>query len=320
MIAIGSTLLVIATTLGAGAVLAQGFPSKPMRMVVPYPPGGATDVITRTLAQKMSESLKQPMIADNRGGGGQVIGTDIVAKSPPDGHTLLLASVTHSINPSLVPQLPYDTVRDFTPVSFVGSSPLVLVVNPVVPARNVGEFIALARAQPGKMNYASSGNGSGGHLTMEVLKNQVGIDLVHVPYKGGGPAITDLISGLSQAMITSPIAVVSFVRAGKLRMLGVTSKARSVRMPDVPTLAETGVTDFESSLWYAIVGPRGVPREAVLRLNTAIRDALAAADVREKFLGNDIEAQSSSPDELTAYINTEVTKWRTVIQRANISL
>jgi len=299
---------------------AQAFPSKPLRLVVPYPPGGATDVISRSLAQKMSDDFKQQVLTDNRGGGGQIIGSEIVAKSPPDGHTFLLASVTHSINPSLVPQLPYDTARDFTSISFVGSSPLVLVVHPDVPVKSLKEFVALAKAQPGRLNYASSGNGSGGHLAMEVLKSMVGLDLVHVPYKGGGPAIVDLVAGQAQAMITSPIAVVSFAKVGKLRLLASTGKARSARLADVPTVAESGVPGYESSLWYAIVAPRGVPRDVVMRLNTSIRGALAAADLREKFETNDIEAQATSPEELTAYINSEIAKWKNVIEKANIRM
>ena len=315
-----SALTVVFLVLAAAAqhAAAQAWPTKPIRLVVPYPPGGATDIISRGLADKMTTDLKQAIYIDNRGGGGQVIGSEIVAHSAPDGYTILLNSVTHSINPALLPKLPYDTVRDFTPVSFVGSSPLVLVVNPTVPAANMKEFIALARSQPGKLDYASSGTGSGGHLTVELLKSMANIDLVHVPYSGAAPATTDLVGGRVHALFTSPLAVLPQVKAGKLRLLAISSKTRSKDLPDTPTVAESGVPGFESSLWYGILGPRALPRDIVGRMNASIRQGLAAADLKSRFEASGVEAQSSTPEEFAAYIASEMAKWKAVIEKANI--
>jgi tripartite-type tricarboxylate transporter receptor subunit TctC len=309
--------LAVAAGLGGTAAWAQGFPTRPIRMVVPYPPGGATDIISRTLAQKMSEDMKQQVLTDNRGGGGQIIGTEIVAKAAPDGYTVLLCSVTHSINPALVAKLPYDTARDFTPVSMVGSSALVIVSHPAV-TRNMKEFLAMVKAQPGKINYASSGNGSGGHLAMELLKSMAGLDMVHVPYKGAGPAAADVVAGQAQVLFSSPLAVVSLAKAGKLRLLAISSKTRSAALPDVPTVAESGVPGYETSLWYAILGPRGLPRDVVSRMNASIRGGVNSVDLKEKFEAGGVEAQASSPEELTSYIASEMAKWKTVIDKAGI--
>ena len=316
-----ATVFALSAAVGPFAIpeaAAQAFPSRPLRMVVPYPPGGATDIISRNLGQKISEDFKQQVLVDNRGGGGQVIGTEIVAKAPADGYTLLLCSVTHSINPALLAKLPYDTARDFTPVSFVGSSPLVMAVYPGLPANTMREFIALARSQPGRINYASAGNGSGGHLAMELLKSMAGLDIVHVPYKGAGPAAIDLVAGQVSALFSSPLAVVTLAKGGKLRLLANTGKARSATLPDVPTVAESGVPGYESSLWYGILGPKGLPHEIVMRLNTSIRAGLAAPDLREKFEIGGVDAQSSTPEEFAAYISSEMAKWKVVIEKANI--
>ncbi|MBI2319690.1 MAG: tripartite tricarboxylate transporter substrate binding protein, partial [Betaproteobacteria bacterium] len=216
---------------------AQSYPDRPVRFVVPYPPGGATDIIARGLAQKLTDSLKQQFVVDNRGGAGQVIGTDIVAKSAPNGYAILLASVTHSINPSLQPKLPYDSVKDFSPVTLVGSGPNVLVVHPSVPARSMAEFVTLLKANPGKYNYASSGNGSGGHLATELFKSMAGVEMNHIPYKGNGPATVDILAGQVPIMFTSTAPMLPHMRAGKPRGLATTGASRSSATPDLPTIA-----------------------------------------------------------------------------------
>ena len=219
---------------------AQDYPNRPLRFVVPYPPGGATDIIARTLSQKLYEELGQQVIVDNRPGGGQILGTDIVAKAPPNGYAILLASVTHGINPGLIAKLPYDSLRDFTPISMVATSPNVLVTNARLPVKTVKELISLAKTHPGQLNYASSGNGSGGHLAMELFRSMTGTVMTHVPYKGAGPALTDLIAGQVQLMFTSPLAALPHVRTGKLRVLGVGSSKRTEAAPELVTISEAG--------------------------------------------------------------------------------
>jgi tripartite-type tricarboxylate transporter receptor subunit TctC len=306
------------TAISSTAVRAQSYPDHPVRLVIPYPPGGAADIVGRTLAKKLSEELGQQFVVDNRGGGGQVIGTEIVAKAAPDGYTILQTSITHAINPTLVPKLPYDTLRDFAPVSFIAISPLVLVVHPSVPAKSTRELIALAKAKPGQLNYASSGNGSGGHLAMALLLSMTKTKMVHVPYKGAGPALTDLIAGQVQCMLTSPLAAVPHAKAGKLRLLAVTSRKRTASMPDVPTVAET-VPGYEAVLWYSFVVPSGTPKSVIDRLNAATRKALEMQDVRELFARNGADASGSSPEELQRFIRSEIDKWGKVVRENHIT-
>jgi tripartite-type tricarboxylate transporter receptor subunit TctC len=315
----GRLALCALPVLGAIAPLvqAQQYPARPVRLVIPYPPGGAADIIGRMLARKLSESLHQQLVVDARGGGGQVIGTEIVASAPADGYTILQASITHTINASLVPKLPYDTVNSFAPISFIAVSPLVLIVNPAVNASSTRELIALARAQPGMLNYASSGNGSGGHLAMALLASMTKTSIVHVPYKGAAPALTDLIAGQVQCMLTSPLAAVPYANAGKLRLLAVTGKKRTPAMPDVPTVSET-VPGYESVLWYAFLAPRNTPRNVIDVINSAIRQAVSAADVRDLFAKNGADAYASTPEELQQFIRDEIEKWRKVVREARI--
>lgn len=307
--------LLLGCHLPAGA--ADSYPERPIRLVVPYPPGGAADLIGRMLAKKMSDDLGQQVIVDNRGGGGQVIGTDIVAKATPDGYTFLQASITHSINPALLPKLPYDSIRDFTPISLLASSPLVLVVHPSVPAKSVKDLVSLAKAGPGALNYASSGNGSGGHLAMALLLEMTHARMVHVPYKGAGPALIDLIAGQVQMIITSPLAAMPHVKSGKLRLLGVSSKARTAAMPDVPAISET-VPGYEASLWYAFLAPRGIPGKAASRLHVAVLKSLALPDVRAMFAKSGVDVIGSSAKELAVFLQNETAKWRKVIKAAGI--
>jgi len=314
---LSSLLLALSLPFQVPVCAAQGYPERPIRLVVPYPPGGAADLIGRLLGKKMADALGQPAIVDNRAGGGQVIGTDIVAKAGPDGYTILQASITHSINPSLVRNLAYDSVKDFTPISLLAQSPLVLVVHPSVPANSVKDLISLAKAKPNVLNYASSGNGSGGHLALALLLELTDTKMVHVPYKGAGPALIDLIAGQVHLLITSPLAALPHVKAGKLRLLGVSSKSRTAAMPEVPAISET-VTGYEASLWYAFLAPGGVPKEIVSKLNAAAKKGLASPDVRAFFDKQGVEVIGSTPGELATHIRDEIAKWRKVIKAAGI--
>ena len=296
---------------------AQAYPDRPIRLVVPYPPGGAADIIGRTLGGKLAEELGQQVIVDNRAGGGQIIGTEVVARAPADGYTILQCSITQSINPSLRRHLPYDTVKAFAPISFIASSPLVLVVHPSLPVHTVKQLIALAKARPGELNYASSGIGSGGHLAMALFVDMTHTNIAHVPYKGAGPAMVDLIAGQTQMLLTSPIAAVPHVKAGQLRLIAVTSAHRSAAMPNVPTIGET-VPGYEASLWYGFLAPAGTPHAIVMKLNAAVRKALAMQDVRILFAKYGAEVSPGSPEQFQKYIVQEIAKWRTVIRNAGI--
>ena len=299
-------------------VSAQTYPDRPVRFVVPYPPGGATDIISRTLGQKLSDALKQQFVVDNRGGAGQIIGTDIVAKSAPNGYTILLASVTHSINPTLLPKLPYDSVKDFSAITLVASGPNVLVVHPSLPARSVAEFVKLMKATPGKYNYASSGNGSGGHLAAELFKSMAGIDISHIPYKGNGPATVDVLAGQVPIMFTSTAPMLPHMRGGKLRGLATTGASRSSATPEIPTIAELGFPGYEASLWYGIFAAAATPPAIINVLNTQFVNALKAADVRERFTGLGIDVAGGTPDALDKHLRSELSKWERVIKNAKI--
>ena len=294
---------------------AQAYPSKPIRFVVPYPAGGPLDTVARLLGQKVSESVKQPVIVENKAGAGGNIGADAVAKSPADGYTILMGAVaTHAINPTLYAHIPYDPVRDFIPVTQVASTPNVLVVNPWVPATNVKEFIAYAKANPGKLNFGSGSTGSAGHLAGELFKTQAGVDMTHVPYKGAAPAMTDLIGGQIQLMFDNLASALAQVRAGKVRALAVTTAKRTALAPDLPTIDESGLPGFDINTWFGIFVPANTPREIVDRLHDEFTRALAAPDVREKMLALGAEPAGSKPGEFAAYIRTEAEKYARVIK------
>jgi tripartite-type tricarboxylate transporter receptor subunit TctC len=309
----------LAATLCMTQSAAQSYPAKSVRFIVPFPPGGATDIIARAIGAKLTASLSQQFIIDNRAGGGQKIGTALVAKSPADGHTLLLVSVTHSINPSLDPKLPYDSVKDFAPVTLVASSPNAVVLHPSVPAPTVKALIALARAQPGKLNLATSCNGSGGHLAAAYFQSLAGIQMTTVPYKGGGPAYVDLMSGQMQVMFTSPNPTLSYARAGKLRIIAMTSAQRSPAAPEIPTIAEAaGFRGYEASLWYGIMLPAGTPREIVQLLHGEITRAAKTRDFGEPLAKFAIGVIASTPEEFAAHLHNETQKWGKVIRDAQI--
>ncbi len=299
-------------------VSAQTYPDRPVRFVVPYPPGGATDIISRTLGQKLSDAFKQQFVVDNRGGAGQIIGTDIVAKSAPNGYTILLASVTHSINPTLLSKLPYDSVKDFSAITLVASGPNVLVVHPSLQVRSVAEFVKLLKATPGKYNYASSGNGSGGHLATELFKSMAGIDINHIPYKGNGPATVDLLAGQVSIMFTSTAPMLPHMRSGKLRGLATTGASRSSATPDIPSIAELGYPGYEASLWYGILAAAGTPPAIIKLLNAQFVNALKAPDVRERFTALGIDVVGSTADSLDKHLRAELAKWEKVIKTAKI--
>src|SRR5688572_1800379 len=286
----------LATICGPRLSSAQAtFPQKPIRFVVPYPAGGPLDVIARLLGQKVAESTKQPVVVDNKPGAGGNIGADIVAKSPPDGYTLVMGAVaTHAINPTLYASIPYDPVKDFAPITQVASTPNVLVVNPSVPASSVREFIAYAKANPGKLNFGSGSTGSAGHLAGELFKSMAGVDMAHIPYKGAAPAMQDLVAGQIQLMFDNLASSLGQFRAGKVKALAVTTAKKTPLAPDLPTIAESGLPGFDISTWFGVFAPAGTPKAALDRLHAEFTKALAAADVREKMTNLGAEPVGSS--------------------------
>ncbi len=298
---------------------AESYPLRAVRLIIPYPPGGAGDIVGRMLAIKLTESLGQQVVVDNRGGGGQIIATEITAKAPPDGYTLFLASATHGINPGLRRgKLPYDSIRDFAPITLVAESPLVFIAHPALGVGNIKELVALAKSRPGRINYASSGPGTGGHLSVELLKFQTGIDLVHVPYKGAGPALVDLIGGQVQMMCTSPLPAMPHVKSGKLKALGMTSRTRSRAAPDLPTVAEQLAMPFETTLWYALLAPAGTPQAVIKRVHAETVKILKSPDLAAQLLTQGAEPVGNSPQELARFIKAEIDRWTRVITQANI--
>lgn len=295
-----------------------GYPTKPIRFVVPFAPGGGTDIIARIVAQQLNELLGQPVVVDNRGGAGSTLGTDIVAKAPADGYTMLLGNISLAFNAWLYKKLPYNAIRDLAPVTLVAVQPNIVVIHPSVPAKSIKEFADYARAQPGRLSYASAGAGSGTHLAGEMLKDRLKIDLVHVPYKGTGPALTDLIGGQVQMMVSTFASALPHVKSGRLRALGVTSAKRSPAAPDVPTLGESSVPDYDYSTWYALFMPAGTPRAVIDKLNQATRKVLASGDMKQKFDAQGLEPLSSTPSELAAYLRSETEKWGKVVRAAGV--
>jgi len=294
---------------------ADAYPSKPIRFVVPYPAGGPLDTIARLLGQKVSESVKQPVVVDNKPGAGGNIGADAVAKSPADGYTILMGAVaTHAINPTLYASIPYDPVRDFIPVTQVASTPNVLVVNPSVPAASVREFIAYAKANPGKLNFGSGSTGSAGHLAGELFKTQAGVEMTHVPYKGAAPAMNDLVGGQIQLMFDNLASSLGQVKAGRVRALAVTTARRTSLAPDLPTIAESGLPGFDINTWFGIFVPANTSREVVERLHAEFTRALALPDVKERMLALGAEPVGSRPDEFAAYIRAEGEKYARLIK------
>ena len=296
----------------------QGYPAKPIRIIVPYSPGGGGDIVSRTIGAKLTEAWGQPVLIENRPGGGTVIGTDVVAKATPDGYSLLLVTSILGVNMHLYRKLPYDTLRDFAPVIQLLNTPNVMLVNNNLPVRTVGEFIALAKSKPRQLNYGSSGNGGTGHLAMEMLKLYTGIDVVHVPYKGGGPAMTALLAGEVPVLFNNIIATMPQVRAGRLRALGVTTTQRSPSLPDVPTIAEAGVPGFEASVWFGLSAPARTPPAIIRKLNAEIARILKLPDIHARFAGEGAEPAGNTPEEFAAAIRAEIARWGKVVEVARI--
>ena len=298
----------------AAGAHAQGYPTRPIRVIVTFPPGGGTDIVARMIAQKLSDTLGVQLVVDNRGGAGGTIGTDLIANAPADGYTIGVVSGSHAINPSLYRNLPYDTLRDFTPVTMLVAGPGLLVVHPSVQAKSVRELIALAKAKRGQLNYASPGSGTPPHLAAELFKLLAGVDFVHVPYKGNAQALTDLIAG--QVSLSFPVipAVLQHVSGGRLRALAVTSAQRTGIMPELPTISESGLPGYESISWYALVLPAGAPSDIVTRLYQDTAKALQMPDVREKLAAQGLDAVGSRPEQLAAALRTEIAKWAKVVK------
>ena len=314
----------------AGALLAAGslqpslaqpeaaFPNKPIRLIVPSAPGGGSDITARSLAQKLTEALGQTVVVDNRAGASGIIGTDIAAKAPPDGYTISMITTSHSVNPSIMKKLPYDILTDFAAVTQATTQPYALVVHPAVAAKNVKELIVLAKAKPNSLNYGSSGNGSLSHLSGALLSSIAGISMTHVPYKGGAPALTDLLGGQIQMLFSTILQAQSHLKSGRVRALAVTTAKRSVGAPDLPTMQEAGVAGYEVAGWYGVVAPLKTPVAIVNRLNAEMVKALRSPDMRDKLVADGSEPVGSTPEAFGQYIKTEVAKWGKLVKDAGI--
>ena len=298
----------------SSSAIAQSYPSKPIRIVVPFPPGGGGDVLMRPLSRKLTELLGQPIVIDNRPGANGNVGADHVAKSDPDGYVLLLGNSSLPISASLYAQMPFDPIKDLTMIGLVSITPSALVAHPALPVKTTADLIALAKASPGKLNYASAGSGSTPHLSLEMLKTMAGIDMVHVPYKGGGPAVTAVLAAQVDVLVTNISTILSQVRAGKLNAIGVTSLKRSAVLPNVPTIGESGVPGFEVKTWYGLMGPAGLPKDVIARLNAAIVAAVNSADLRDQLVGLGYEPESSTPEALSTLMREDIGKWGKVVK------
>jgi len=304
----------------AGLAHAQSWPTKQIKFIVPYPPGGGTDVIARIVQEPLSKELGQQVIIDNRGGAGGSIGSALAAQSPSDGYTVLFTLSSHTINPAIYTKLPFDTEKDFSSVVTVASLPQILVANPNFPAKTVKEVIEMAKAKPGSISYASVGNGSPGHLAGAMMATDAGVEMTHIPYRGGGPAVTDVMAGQVPLLWVSIPAAAQFVKAGKLRALAVSTVKRSAVFPDVPTMVESGFKGFEVDSWYAMFVPAKTPQAIIDRINKATVNVLAQPDVKEKLLGQGAEAVGDSPAQLSGVVKKEIAKWKQVVKSANIKV
>jgi tripartite-type tricarboxylate transporter receptor subunit TctC len=315
-----AVLAAIATAcLVPGAALAQAnYPDKPVRFIVPYPPGGGTDVIARIVQERFQQTLGQPIVIENRGGAAGSLGSDLAAKAPADGYTVLFTLSSHTINPAIYPKLPFNTVKDFEPIGTVASLPQILVANPQFPPNTVAELTALAKAKPGTLSFASVGNGSPGHLAGELYKLRTGTQLTHVPYRGGGPAVTDVMGGQVPLLWVSIPAAAQFVKAGKLKALAVSTTKRSAAFPDVPTMQEAGVADFEVDSWYAMFVPAKTPKPIIEKLNKALNTVVQQPDIKEKLLAQGSEGVGGTPEALGKTVDDELARWGKLVRDANI--
>ena len=305
----------------AATQVAQGYPAKPVKVIIPYPPGGGNDTLGRLFAAKLSERTGQQFVVENRPGAGAMIGTEAAARSPADGYTILLSSIaTHALSPNLYAKVAYDPVKDFAPVTLLGIAPTVLVVTSDLPAKDLPELVAAAKAKPGSLAYASGGNGTPPHINGEVFKSVAGVDLLHVPYKGGGPALVDLMAGRVQVMLDTAASAMPHVRSGKLRALAITGAKRSPEYPDLPTFAEAGMPQYDTNAWYSIHAPAGTPPEVVRRLNGELVVILKDPDVLARFKQLSTEPVGNTPEEFGAFVRTELDKYARIIKGAGIRL
>ncbi len=308
-------LLVVAATASA-----QSYPVKPVRIVVPFAPGGGTDILARVIAPRLGDALGQQIVIDNRAGAGSTIGSELVAKALPDGYTLLMVDTAFATNPSLYSKLPYDTARDFAPVALLAAAPVILIVHPSVPVRTVKEFVALAKARPGQLNFASGGPGSSTHLGGELLKSAAGIDLQHIPYKGTGPAVADVLGGQVVMMFAGISSVKQHVAVGKLRAIAVTGEKRSPAMPDVPTFVESGLKGVDSGTYWGCLAPAATPRDIINQLSAALAGVLKQRDVSQRLVELGFDPLGSSPEQAAANFRSETEKWARVIRAAGVRL
>jgi tripartite-type tricarboxylate transporter receptor subunit TctC len=311
-------LFLLVFSFAAGLAHAQNYPNKSVRLIVPFAAGGSTDVIARILAPRLSEAWGQQVLVDNRPGGNTVIGTDIVAKSAPDGHTLLVTPAPFTVVPSVLTKLPYDPAKDFEPITLINTTPMGLVVHPGVPAKNLKELIALAKTRPGQMNFGSSGSGGVPHLSGELLNTMAGLKITHVPYKGNAPALADLVGGHVDMAFNGLTSVVPFIKSGRLRVLGVTSLARTAALPEVPTLDEQGLKGFQAVAWNGLTAPARTPKEAIVRIQESSARIIKSPDLAEQLKRDGSDPVGSTTAEFTAHLRDEVVKWKKVLDRAGI--
>jgi tripartite-type tricarboxylate transporter receptor subunit TctC len=313
--------MLIAGALAACASLVaaqQAYPTKPIRLIVPFPPGGSTTVVARLLGQKLTEAWGQPVIIDNRGGANGIIGSEEMVKAAPDGHTILLVVNTHAINSLVMRNLPYDTIKDFAPVATLYSFELVLVANPAVPANNLQEFIALVKAKPGEIRYASGDNGGLTHLASEMFNTVAGVKIQNIPYKGSGPALTDTVAGHVESYFSSPTAVIQFVKTGKLKAYAISGKTRSSALPEVPTFTEAGLAGFDASAWCGILAPAATPKDIINKLSAEIGKIISTPEFKEKLVSQGLESFVTTPDQFAALIKGDIAKYDRIIKTANI--
>jgi len=316
-IPIAAALVALATGFFSSAALAQAYPTKPIRLIVPFGPGGAADIISRLLAPGLMEGVKQQVVVDNRQGGGTIIATQLLANAAADGYTLMLANISFGANPGLHRKLPYDTLRDFVPIILVDLLPNILIVHPSVPVKSVADLIALAKAKPGSLNYASAGVGSSNHLNTELFNKNTGVDTVHVPYQSGGQVITSLLGAQSHFAFISVPPALAHVKAGKLRILAVTSAARMPVFPDVPTIGESALPGFTFNEWHIILAPKGTPNAVIARLNSELNRVLTIPDVKERIATLGAEVRGGKPEDAAAYLKNEVSRWTKVLTPIN---
>ncbi len=320
MHAAATTGISLAAIFAAAAAIAQDYPNKPIRLIAPFSPGGATDVLARIVGQKMNERLGQPVVIENRVGAGGNIGAELVAKSAPDGYTLLMGGVPHAIGASLYSKLSYDMAKDLSAIAEVASFPSVIVLHPSLPAKSIHELIALAKAKPGQLNFGSAGNGSPNHLALELLDTMAGVKMIHIPYKGAGQVVGDLLAGqLQLASMGLPVAM-PHVQSGKLRAIALTGATRSPLLPQLPTVAEAGLPGFDVTSWYGLFGPAALPREIIMRLNGEISAAITAPELKERLTALGAEPSVKNPEQFAQYVREEITKWAKVVKASGAKL